>query len=100
MAFRKRNNKTSIIFSNFSLFVLGGCFSLSFFFLKRFIFRLVTEGWQNAGKLKVLQSRLLGQFSKAFQGNAASLAQKSVQAAEFEQGREQKPWGKCPWLFS
>ena len=78
MAFRKRNKKASIIFSNFSLFVLGGCFSLSLLFLKRFIFRLVTEGWQDAEKLKVLQSHLLGQFSKAFQGNDAALAQKSV----------------------
>lgn len=32
MAFRNRNNKASIIFSNFSLLAWGGCFLLFFFF--------------------------------------------------------------------
>lgn len=46
----------------------GAFFFFPLLFLKRFIFRLVTKGWQNAGKLKVLQSRPLGQCSKPFQG--------------------------------
>lgn len=49
MAFRNRGNRASIIFSHFSLFCLGRVLYslfLSLLFLKRSIFRLVIEGWQ------------------------------------------------------
>jgi hypothetical protein len=44
-----------------------------FFFLKRFILRLVIESYQSAKKLEVLRSHLPGQCSKAFQGKRCNV---------------------------
>lgn len=72
MAFRNRGNKASIILSYFSLFCLGrvlySLFLSLFFFFKRFIFRLVIEGWQDAGKLGGISESASGVKLQSFSG--------------------------------
>lgn len=68
MVFRKRSNKVSITFSNFSLFVLGGCFFLFFpSFSQKIHFQISQRAgkcWEVEGTSESFSGAMLQSFSE------------------------------------